>query len=146
MNVPRRLEIEAPEIVQKAIALSEDDRHAYARVIAALACKRTGAVDDLDQQLASFVGDLKRSASNGDKAKLAAELERFDELYFETMDESEDGSATEVGLRWFSKARAVASLIYALDAAELLNFCEAVYEAHAAIGDWEEIRTILGAQ
>jgi hypothetical protein len=146
MNTPSRLDSEAPDLVQKAMSLSEKDRLFLARTIATLACERTGVRNDLSQHLGDLATDSKLAGEMQDRDNLAIELEKFDEKYFDAVDETEDGSVTEEGLKWFSKARAIASLIYALDATELPSFCEAVYEAHAALDDWTEIRRICSAR
>ncbi|MBB2999450.1 hypothetical protein FHX57_001781 [Paraburkholderia tropica] len=143
MNTITRLDFEAPDIVRKATSLSESERAKLARSIAALACERADVVAQMGERFIDLLADPSLMAETDVKERLAAEADDFDDRYFKTMDETEDGSATEEGLQWFARARAVASLNYAIEATDLTKFCEAVYEAHAAIGNWEEIRALI---
>jgi len=106
-----------------------------ARRVAGWACEKTDADSYLGKERLSQLLCGSNTLSDEARSQLEHDVEMLDEKYFIAQSEDGDGADSSDGLEWFSKARAVSSLMYALESKSLDAFCEALYEAHAATDD-----------
>ncbi|WP_458135744.1 hypothetical protein [Komagataeibacter sp. NFXK3] len=77
---------------------------------------------------------------------LGSVIEFLDNACFDAQD-ARDAQAQPCGheaqvMTWFSKARSVNAVLYALDGADLQAFYDTIYEAHAAMGNCSQIEAI----
>lgn len=114
-----------------------------ATAAALLAVDRTKLVDPrLDAALAAM---REGAAGNGAERSAASSVtEELDETAWDIQEKVDAGTQSQQAyLEAFRRARAAASVYFALDSNPLDAAREAVYEAEAAVGDLEAIRTAI---
>jgi hypothetical protein len=134
-----RIESIAEDFSQRLERLSGDECRAIATAACELALSRN-PVDDPVVISARLALQSGRSPTDAERTQLENLLNRLDVAYFElqaTAEERQDGSSAWEAA--FKRARAVASLFYALDDDPLTAAAEAVYEAAAALDDPSEV-------
>jgi hypothetical protein len=139
MIISTRLHALTPDLVDLGKKLSPGEREATALRIACWACEKTDAKSYLGEARLDQLLSGNSVHSEKERNQLRDDVEVLDERYFNLQDE-DNGENSSDSLEWFSKARAVSSLMYSLDSRSLEAFCEALYEAHAATDDLDALR------
>jgi hypothetical protein len=139
MSINSRLHTLAPDLVDLGEKLPPEKREAVALRIACWACEKTDAKSYLGRARLDQLLSGNNVHSEKERNQLRNDAEVLDEKYFNLQDE-DNGEDSPDSLEWFSKARAVSSLMYSLDSRSLEAFCEALYEAHAATDDLDALR------
>lgn len=142
MNANTRLAVVAPDLVKLGEALPPAQRKTLACRAAGWACRQTGTAALLDERRVSLLLDAAHSATLAERQELAGDVDRLDEKYFDIVERNDGLDGAGDALQWFSKARAAASLLYALDALSQQSFCDALYEAQAATGDLDGLKAL----
>jgi hypothetical protein len=106
------------------------------------ACRQSGATSLLGEDRLKLLLDVMRTATPQDREQIASEVDDLDEKYFAIVEQNDGLDQAGEALHWFAKARATASLLYALGSDELSDFCETLYEAQSATEDLEELRAL----
>lgn len=138
-----RLDAVSPELVELAVRMSPIDRRSVAFLVAKWACKQTGALEVLDESRIDLSSDASLEATDNVRQILGNLIEELDQRYFSITDDNDGLDEAGEALRWFSMARAITALRYAIDASESGFFCESVYEAHAATDDLNALREVI---
>lgn len=142
MSAYSRLSTVAPDLVELGESLSAGQRKAIAFRAAEWACRTTGAMTLLGEDCLRLLSDTTRSATHEERQKIAGDVDDLDERYFALIEEHDGLDNSGEAMRWFTKARAAASLLYSLDGSAMQGFCESLYEAQAATGDLDGLRTL----
>jgi hypothetical protein len=142
MSTSNRLNTVAPDLVELGKSLSAAQRKAVAYRAAGWACRMTGAITYLLHDRLQYIPDISRSATQQERQSIASAVENLDEKYFAIVEEHGGLDDTGQAMQWFRKARAAASLLYALDSSTVDDFCEALYEAQAATADLDGLRLL----
>ena len=140
MNLNTRLSGVAPDLVEFGSRLTPSERKTIALRAAEWACRKSGMTSLVGEDRLTLFLDAIRTATPQERQQLADEVDDLDKKYFVIVERNDGLDEAGEALQWFVKARATASLLYALDSDELLNFCETLYEAQAAIDDLEQLR------
>lgn len=138
-----RLQSIAPTLVDTILQFSKIERLNAMKKIIALAVKKPeiGAVlgVDLIEKLMPA-----HEFEKGYLSLVEANIQLYDDKYFELAEANDGFEITELALQNFSLARAFASIYYALNAEESNdNLCEAVFEANVAINDIETLTLLI---
>ena len=96
----------------------------------------------LDEDFVQLLLDTARPATQQERQRIADDVGDLDEKYFEIVEQHDGLDDAGEAMQWFRKARAVASLLYALDALTVESFCETLYEAQAATGDLDGLKSL----
>jgi hypothetical protein len=145
LNVARLSGV-APDLVEFGRRLSSTERKVVARRVAEWACNQSGITSLIGPDRLTFLVDPNYVATTQDRKQLADEMNNLDIKYFAIVEQFDGLDDAGEALQWFGKARAAASLLYALHSEDLANFCDALYEAHAATGDLKELRVLCQRQ
>jgi len=86
--------------------------------------------------------DIDRSATQDEHQRIADDISDLDDKYFTAVEKNDGLDNVGNAMLWFCKARAAASVLYALDASTMQNFCEALYEAQAATNDLSGLKAL----
>lgn len=135
-----RLGTVAPDLVTWGTGLPTTQRKAVACAVAQWACHKSNVASLLDECQLQLMLHPAYTATQQIRDMLSSKVDELDEKYFPTEDQPDTTSDT---LPWFEQARAIASLLYAFDAQDILNFCDALYEAQAVTDDVEEFRRLF---
>ena len=140
-----RLSTKAPDLAAWLEHQPPERLRGAAANAAHLAVERTGLTDPrLDAALTALRnGQFGRMAEESGVQQLVDEL---DEAAWDLQEKAEVGTESyEVYKAAFRKARAAASVSFALGSDALAAALEAVYEAHAATADLDAIQVAAGA-
>ena len=115
------------------------------RIAAAAALLAIGRTGLSDPRLNDALFLLRSGNSGKDEQWVVDRLtEELDEKAWDTQDQADAGNVSkQVHLEMFSRARAAASVGFALGGNPLESALEAVYEAYAAIGDLDAIKSVI---
>jgi hypothetical protein len=142
MSTSNRLSTVAPDLVVLGESLSAEQRKVAACRVAEWACHATGAMAFLDEGRIRTLLDVNHSATQEEKKEVFNNIEDLDEKYFSVVDLHDGLDDAGLAMQWFGKARATASIFYALNSSDVQDFCEALYEAQAATGDLSGVRKL----
>ena len=137
-----RLDSIAPDLVELGERLSERERQVVAQRVAEWACRISGVASYLGDARLGYLLNRDNAATEDERHQLNQDIEALDERCFALQDGDDETVNADDCLGWFSKARAVAALLYSLDSRLQSDFCEAIYEAHAATDDVESLRRL----
>lgn len=142
MNSCNRLNSVAPDLAEIGKLLAPEQRKAVACRVAEWACRTADVTSHLGGDRLHVLSDPLSDTTTEDRQSISNDVSAFDERYFEIVEKNDGLDDAGEAMMWFRKARAVASLSYALDASSINSFCEAIYEAQAATDDLSTLRKL----
>lgn len=128
-----QLEQHAPELLRKVAGSAAD-----------LAVERTQLVD---QRLDAALTALRdgRLGDTAERSEVHYLVDELDEIAWDAQEKAESGLVSrQTYSAAFRRARAAASVGFALDSDALNAALEAVYEAQAAVADLDLVRRVVG--
>jgi hypothetical protein len=140
-----RLSTVAVNLVERLSQQPPGRLRRVAAAVANLAVERTQLADPrVDAALAAVRGDVP--ATMPELSQVLALTEELDEIAWDTQDKVEAGVLPQQAYRdAFARARAAASVGFALEPDALHAALESVYEAQAAVADLEAVRVAVAA-
>jgi hypothetical protein len=134
IDMAEQLSLQPPRRLRRAAAAA-----------ASLAVERTQLADRrLDTALAAVRGDIP--AAMAELSQVLALTEELDEAAWDAQEQVEAGVLPERAyLAAFARARAAASVGFALEPSALRAALESVYEAQAAVDDLDAVRVAVAA-
>jgi hypothetical protein len=142
MSINSRLNTVAPDLIELGENLSSEQRKAIALRVAEWACRKTDVIGFLGESHMKRLLETKYPAKQQERQGIASNVENLDEKYFAIVEQHDGLDEAGEAMQWFRKARAAASVLYALDASTVQGFCEALYEAHAATSDLNGLKML----
>ncbi|MGS0649006.1 hypothetical protein ACU81Q_15420 [Komagataeibacter melomenusus] len=139
MNEDTRLDLVRPDLVERGRRLAPAQRAAIARAVAAWACHVSHAEPYLDASVQAWLA-TGRAGPCLNRDAIGSVIEWLDDACFDAQEQADGYDAQ--AMAWFSKARSVNAVLYALDGADPRAFYDTVYEAHAAMGECSQIEAI----
>lgn len=139
-----RLRTVAPEMLDKLKQATADEQREAACIACEAAVSHAGVQHPV---VAEALATLRRGAplEEAQRAELQSLAADLDRQYFELQESEEVGHNEERQdvLKYFSRARAVASLLAAFDVDPFVASAESIYEAAAAFDDPSELFAAL---
>ncbi|CAN0640352.1 replication initiation protein [Burkholderia cepacia] len=142
MNSCNRLDSVAPDLAKIGKLLAPEQRKAVACRVAEWACRTTDVKPHLSDDRLKVLSDPSSNTTTEDRQSISNDVSEFDERYFEIVEKNNGLDDAGEAMKWFRKARALASLSYAFDASSIGYFCESLYEAQAATDDLSALREL----
>ncbi len=140
-----RLDSVAPDLVKFGASLSFEARAALAHAAAEWACRQTDVAAALDVESIDVLFGKSSTSNLACRARITELLDDFDEKYFVESAHDRRSNFSKETMVWFGRARAMAALLYSLDAGELKYFCEALYECQAATNNLGGLKSLVMA-
>lgn len=137
-----RLNVLAPDLVELSYSISPNQRFNIAVQVAKLACQKTEALRSIDDMVSDILSGKTHLSRNDVRSYLAKKLDFFDEKYFNLTEKNDGFVPFGEAQIWFSKARAIASLLYSIDGMYIQSFCNALYESITSTNELNEIRRL----
>jgi hypothetical protein len=140
-----RLSSVAPDLVARLEQLLPDPLRRAAASAAILAVERTQLADQrLDAALAALHDG--RFGDTAERSGVQHLTDELDQIAWDAQEKADSGLVSrQTYSAAFRRARAAASVGFALDSDALNAALEAVYEAKAAVADLDLVRSVVGA-
>jgi hypothetical protein len=141
-----RLSTVAPDLMNRLAAQESEVLSNLARAAAVWVVDSVGLRDSGVTEVMEQLGNSERPSADCVNS-LRVIVQKLDEAAWELQDKLDAGES--IGSDYeltFGRARAASAVLFAASADPLSAASEAIYEAHAAIGTWEELNRLIDAE